>query len=218
MSTSSTRQQTRAVKRALDRATRSGCACCKKPLSTFLPAGVVLVATRYEVWHLDCLKPGMKALSVVSAEMGVDPAVTADRIWFEQHPDRNHYLRPALPEEWERRDLENFQLCLARNEGFTPATTDIPVERRYVAVKQFEPGKRLRIPYQYDANLPLLTEEELAAEFLRYEQGKRFEVVTPGMAAPYAGLTAFLKAAGQLEYDNFDIAQATGESIDQTKH
>lgn len=212
------RQQTRAMKRAMARATRLGCAHCRKPLSTIQPAAVVAVAGRYEVWHLDCLKPGMKPISVVSAEMGVDPAVAADRIWFEQYPDRNHYLRPALPEEWERRNLENFQMCLARNEPFIPATMEVPVERRYIAVKQFEVGKRLRLPYEYDASLPMPTEEELAAEFLRIEQGKRFAIATPDMSAPYAGLTAWLKATGQLEHDNFDIARATGESINQTKH
>ena len=54
-----------------------------------------------------------------------------DRQWFEAHPDRSHRIRAARPGEWDH--LAGTAYCPG---GATPGT----------AIRQLEPGARLRVP------------------------------------------------------------------------
>lgn len=69
-----------------------------------------------------------------------DEQTQADRRWFEKHPGRKHYVRPAHPAE-----IAEFEIV----------STVPPGYQIYVAVRNVRPGVRLRATFCRGAGFPV---------------------------------------------------------------
>lgn len=213
--TTPNRAERREAKRAMDRTAKNGCDCCGKPLSRIMPALVLRTPAGMKIQHATCpMPPDSVCTMFVSAEFGgTNPDIDGDRIWFEAHPGAVYRFRKALPEEWDRWRLSNTYGAL--REGMAPPELpDVPEDQQFMAVRQFEPGKRARMPVGVPDGVPWPDEAEMAKQFAS-AFGKKQGV---SLDAALIAVTCAAKDLGILDHDVLDIAAAEGEARDAIKH
>ena len=152
----SNRAERREIDRAIKRADKRGNDCCGQPMSRLMPALVLRLPSGIKVWHTTCpTPPGAICIGVMSAECGnKNPDIEVDRIWFAAHPGAEFYWRKAQPEEWERWAVSRQYLALQNNLPLDGPLVDCPEEHRHMAVRQVEPGKRMRLPIVISPEFP----------------------------------------------------------------
>lgn len=212
------RAERREIDRAVKRAERRGNDCCGEPMSRLLPSLILRTQFCIKVWHTTCpTPPGALCIGVLSAEYGDNnPDIEVDRVWFAAHPDVEFYWRKAQQEEWERWALSRKYLALQNNIPLDGALVDCPEEHRYMAVRQLEPGKRMRLPIVISPDIPPPTVERMRELFTSlFNTAKALPVAfDPALIT----VTAAAKAFGEIPHDLLDIAEAEGESLSAIKH
>jgi hypothetical protein len=151
--------------RIADQIETVGCSCCGMRFAAGIP---YLVARTKAGWVGRCTRPDCNAdflpdspLFIGTGVFASDPWTENDRDWFRANPNRCWRLRWPMPGEietlatdehlteqadasWPVSDCARDAIT-RRDEGATIA----------IAVHQFEPGKRLRIPFEFVSQDPL---------------------------------------------------------------
>lgn len=212
------RAERREIDRAVKRAGKRGNDCCGKPMSRLLPSLVLRTQSGIKMWHTTCpTPPGALCIGVMSAECSdKNPDIEADRIWFAAHPDVEFYWRKAQPEEWERWALSRQYLALQNNLPLDGPLVDCPEEHRHMAVRQLEPGKRMRLPIVISPDIPPPTVERMRELFTKLFNADK--VLPIAFDPALIAATVAAKAFGNIPHDLMDIAEAEGESLSAIKH
>lgn len=154
----------------------AGCSRCGMRFGTAMP---YLVARTKAGWVGRCLQPECNAdfLPDTPVFLGTgifdnDPWAEDDRDWFRAHPDRTWRLRHPVPGEIETMAADEHLAEQAQAFAGAADRARTALQRRdegatiVIAVHQFEPGKRLRTPFEFispdppesytDAAIPVL--------------------------------------------------------------
>jgi hypothetical protein len=144
--------------RIADQIEASGCGCCGMRFGAGLP---YLVARTRTGWVGRCMQPDCNADFVAGSPTFIgtgifnnDPWTEDDRAWFRANPHRSWRLRWPIPGEVET--LATDEELAERAQAYQKVADQArgALRRREqgaaiaIAVYQFEPGKRLRTPFE----------------------------------------------------------------------
>lgn len=111
---------------------------------------------------------------------------TDDAAWFERHPKRSHRLRPVIGDE-------------AEVSGFTFSTEMPSRHELQILVRQVEPGKRMRLPFGRNLDVPIPDDEAVLHALFDVVSGERDE-------GPVITSEAIRKALARYEGGNGGMA------------
>jgi hypothetical protein len=149
--------------RVSDQIDRVGCSRCGMRFGAGIP---YLVARTSAGWVGRCMRPDCNAdflpdspLFIGTGVFASDPWTENDREWFRANPNRRWRLRWPMPGEVEALAVDEHLTEQADASWPVSDCARDAIKRRdegaTIAVHQFEPGKRLRTPFEFVSQDPL---------------------------------------------------------------